>query len=76
MIIYTQLKKKQVLLDSNIKIIMVFHSEHIWFLNGLAQDHSQTISSKSYSECIISVNPQKIELVFSQPVSQSSHQLT
>ena len=46
------------------------------FLKRLTQDHSQTVSSKFFSRCISLSTPQTVDTAFSQPVSQSLHQLT
>ena len=46
------------------------------FLKGLIQDHSQTVSSNFFQSVYQSVNPQTTDAAFSQPVSQSFHQLT
>ena len=59
-------KENQAFLDSNVKII-VFHRGNNRFLKGFTQDHSQTVSSKFFSQCIILPTP-------GQPDSQSVSQ--
>ena len=66
-------KEKQAFLDSNVKI-MIFHRGYIRFLKGFTQDHSQTVISKFFSQCISLPIPgqpdsQSVSLSTSQSVS-------